>query len=118
MCWITYHDYLQGESAWDYCWKGISRKGYRAKKNRHIDYGNLEYETILRFLYLLDEHVRNCLNYLIDYWPSLDVCKEPHLSSTHGVSMKGDIIEIYLAGLRGEPVFSATHSKYASMQTA
>ena len=35
----------------------------------------------------------------------IDVCKEPHLSSTHGVSMKGDIIEIYLAGLRGETVF-------------
>ena len=107
MCWITYHDYyyLNGKYAWDYRWKVISQEGYHVRKNRHIDYGNLEYETMLRFLYLLDEHIRNCLNYLIDYWPSLDVCKEPHLSSTHGVSMKGDIIEIYLAGLRGETVF-------------
>ena len=110
MCWITYHDYyyLNGKYAWDYRWKVISQEGYHVRKNRHIDYGNLEYETMLRFLYLLDEHVRNCLNYLIDYWPSLDVCKEPHLSSTHGVSMKGDIIEIYLAGLRGETVFRDT----------
>ena len=110
MCWITYHDYyyLNGKYSWDYRWKVISQKGYHVRKNRHIDYGNLEYETMLRFLYLLDEHVRNCLNYLIDYWPSLDVCKEQHLSSTHGVSMKGDIIEIYLAGLRGEPVFRDT----------
>ena len=60
---------------------------------------------MLRFLYLFDEHVRYYLRYLIDYWPSLDVCAGPHLSSTHGVSMKGDIIEIYLAGLRGETVF-------------
>ena len=39
MCWITYHDYLQGESAWAYRWKGISRKGYHVRKNIHIDYG-------------------------------------------------------------------------------
>ena len=110
MCWITYHDYyyLNGKYSWDYRWKVISQKGYHVRKNRHIDYGNLEYETMLRFLYLLDEHVRNCLDFLIDYWPSLDVSKEPHLSSTHGVSMKGDIIEIYLAGLRGETVFRDT----------
>ena len=69
------------------------------------------------FLYLLDEQVRNCLDYLIDYWPFLDVCNEPHLSSIHGVIMTGDIIEIYLAGFRGETVF-ATHSMYASMQMA
>ena len=60
---------------------------------------------MLRFLYLFDEHVRTYLDYLIHYWPSLDVCEGPHLSSPHGVSMKGDIIEIYLAGLRGEAVF-------------
>ena len=88
----------------------LSRKKatYHVRKNRHIDYGNLEYETMLRFLYLIDEHVARCLDYLIEYWPSLDVCEEPHLSSRHGVSMKGDIIEIYLAGLRGEIVFHDT----------
>ena len=119
MCWITYHDYyyLNCTYAWDYHWKGISQEGYHVRENRHIDYGNLEYETMLRFLYLLDEQVRNCLDYLIDYWPFLDVCNEPHLSSIHGVIMTGDIIEIYLAGFRGETVF-ATHSMYASMQMA
>ena len=102
MCWITYHDYyyLNGKYAWDYRWKVISQEGYHVRKNRHIDYGNLEYVTMLRFLYLLDEHVARCLDYLIEYWPSLDVCEEPHLSSSHGVSMKGDIIEIYLAGMQ------------------
>ena len=105
MCWITYHDYLQGESAWAYRWKGISRKGYHVRKNIHIDYGNLEYVTMMRFLYLFDDHVAKCLDYLTEYWPSLSVCEEPHLSSRHGVSMTGDIIEIYLAGLRGETVF-------------
>ena len=51
MCWITYHDYyyLNGKYAWDYRWKVISQEGYHVRKNRHIDYGNLEYVTMLRF---------------------------------------------------------------------
>ena len=105
MCWITYHDYLRGESSWAFRWKGISTKGYHVKRNRHIDYGNLEYVAMLRFLCLIDEDVAKFLDYLIEYWPSLSVCEGPHFSSKHGVSMKGDIIEIYLAALRGDTLF-------------
>ncbi len=48
MCWITCHDYyyLNGKYAWDYRWKVISQEGYNVRNNRHIDYGNLEYETM------------------------------------------------------------------------
>ena len=57
MCWITYHDhyYLNGQYAMDYHWKGISQEGHLYRTNRHIDYGNLEHETMLLFPYLLDE---------------------------------------------------------------
>ena len=105
MCWLSYDDNLRGESAWTYRWKPISCDGYHVKKNHIIDYGNMEYVTILRFLYLYDEYIAQCLDYLISRWPSLNVCQEPHLSSWHGVSMKGDVIEIYLAALRGELIF-------------
>ena len=105
MCWITYHDYLHGQSSWTFRWKGISTNGYHVRRNRHIDYGNLEYVAMLRFLCLIDAEIAKFLDYLIEYWPSLSVCEGPHLCSKHGVSMKGDIIEIYLAGLRGETLF-------------
>ncbi len=53
----------------------VSReKAITSEKNRRINYGNLEYVTMMRFLYLLDDHVAKCLDYLIEYWPSLTVC--------------------------------------------
>ena len=106
MSWITYHDYLRGESSWTFRWKDISTNGYHIRRNRLIDYGNLEYVAMLRFLCLIDEEIAKFLDYLTEYWPSLSVYEGPHLCSEHGVSMKGDIIEIYLAGLRGEPLFA------------
>ena len=72
MCWITYHDYQQGQSAWTYRWKGTSHDGYHLRKNKLIDYGNQEYVTILRFLHMLDDDIAKCLDYLITYWPSLN----------------------------------------------
>ena len=71
MCWLSYNDHLQGESAWTYRWKAISCDGYHVKKNHIIDYGNMEHVTILRFLYLYEKYVAQCLDYLISRWPSL-----------------------------------------------
>ena len=105
MCWLSNNDHLQGESSWTFRWKALSHDGYHVRKNQIIDYGNMEYVTIVRFLYLYDEYMAQCFDYLISLWPSLDVCPGPHLSSWHGVSMNGDVIEIYLAALRGERVF-------------
>ena len=50
MSWITYHDYLRGESSWTFRWKDISTNGYHVRRNRLIDYGNLEYVAMLRCL--------------------------------------------------------------------
>ena len=61
---------------------------------------------MLCFLCLIDEEIAKFLDYLTEYWPSLSVYEEPHRCSEHGVSMKGEIIEIYLAGLRGETLFA------------
>ena len=97
LCWITYHDYSRGESSWNVRWKSVSRDGYHVRRNRHIDYGNLEYVAMLRFLCLIDEEIAKFVDYLTEYWPSFRVYEGPHLCSMHGVSMKGDIIEIYLA---------------------
>ena len=53
----------------------VSReKVITSEKNIHIDYGNLEYVTMMRFLYLFDDHVAKCLDYLTEYWPSLHKC--------------------------------------------
>ena len=51
-----------------------------------------------RFLCLMDDEMAKFVDYLTEYWPSLSVYEGPHLCSKHIVSMKGDIIEIYLAG--------------------
>ena len=106
LCWITYHDYSRGESSWNVRWKSVSRDGYHVRRNRHIDYGNLEYVAMLRFLCLIDEEIAKFVDYLTEYWPSFRVYEGPHLCSMHGVSMKGDIIEIYLAALRGDTHFA------------
>ncbi len=106
LCWITYHDYSRGESSWNFRWKSVSRDGYHVRRNRHIDYGNLEYVAMLRFLCLIDEEIAKFVDYLTEYWPSLSVYEGPHLCSMHGVSMKGDVIEIYLAALRGDTHFA------------
>ena len=98
MCWITYHDYLRGESSWTFRWTCVSTNGYHVRRNKHIDYGNLEYVAMLRFLCLMDEEMAKLVDYLTEYWPSLSVYEGPHLCSKHIVNMKGDIIEIYLAG--------------------
>ena len=58
--------------------------------------------AILCYLCLIDDEIAKFLGYLIEYWLFLSVYDGLHLCSEHGVSMKGDIIETHLAGLRGE----------------
>ena len=46
-------------------------------------------------------NLAQCLEFRIEHWPSLD----SHAFSKHGISMKGDIIEVCLAALRGNELF-------------
>ena len=73
-------------------------KCYHVRRNKHIDYGNLEYVAMQRFLCLMDDEMAKFVDYLTEYWPSLSVYEGPRLCSKHIVNMKGDIIEDYLAG--------------------
>ena len=45
----------------DVRWKGISANCYHVKRNRHLDYGNLEYVAILCYLCLIDDEIAKFL---------------------------------------------------------
>ena len=101
VCAITYDDYRQGHAGWIYRWKVLSQNGYDVHKNRWVDYGNAEYASLFGFLYLHDDSLKKYLDFLITYWPSLG----PSCNSEHAYSMKGDVLEICLAALRGDQLF-------------
>ena len=107
MCWITHHDhyYLNGQYAMDYhLERYLARRPSLQNKQAHRLWQSGAWDDAsfsLSAWWAGFEH-------LIDFWPSLDVSNELHLVSIHGVSMKGDIIEKYLAGLRGETAFCDT----------
>ena len=101
VCAITYDDYLKGHTAWTYRRKELSHKGYDVHKNRWVDYGNAEYASLFGFLYLHDDLLKEYLDFIIEYWPSLG----PNCDSEHAYSMKGDVLEICLAALRGDQLF-------------
>ena len=101
VCAITYDDFFQGHTAWKYRWKVLSQKGYDVHKNRWVDYGNAEYASLFGFLYLHDDFLKQYLDSIIEHWPSL--C--PNCDSEHAYRMKGDVLEICLAALRGDQLF-------------
>lgn len=109
MCILTHHDYtLRGDwPAWEHRWKPVSAKGCDVIRGRIVDYGNVEYATILQFLYLQDSNCKQAIDYLVIYWASIHPT-DPHHYTEHGVSMQGDVIEICLAALRGHPDFDMT----------
>ena len=107
MCNHSYNDYMsRGDCTWDYRWKPVSHQGSDWRRHREIDYGNVEYASILQFFYLQDRYCACCIDYLVTYWPSIDPCRMPQTS--HGINMQGDIIENCLAALRGHADFDMT----------
>ena len=110
MCIITFTDHASSETTpgWDYRWKPTSEHGYDVGYgNRCVDYGNMEYATILQFLYLQDQYCQEYIDYLVSYWPSIHPASWP--LSNHAVEMQGDVIEIFLAALRGHDNFTMTN---------
>jgi hypothetical protein len=107
MCEVTRDDYANhGVSAWTTRWKEISHRGGKVRKNKFIDYGNYEYSALVWLLCKYDNYCAECIRFLAFYWPSLDPFNKTHVSD-HGFSMKGDVIEIFLAALEGEELFKA-----------
>ena len=85
--------------------KTLSEGGYDTTCNglRIIDYGNWEYTSVLGALCLIQPSLHSLLNRLQVTWPSLDMWFEP--KSDHQYEMLGDIMEIVMAGLRGDAFF-------------
>ena len=107
MCCITYDDYQTSAQTpgWDYRWKPTSRLGCDVRRrDRIVDYGNMEYATILQLLYLQDSCCRERIDFISEYWHSIHPLKRP--LSDHCVEMQGDVIEVCLAALRGHPYFN------------
>ena len=104
MCVLTHADYMNDRDAWVHRWKAVSEAGFDVRNERIVDYGNWEYTAIVQFLYLQDPKCKELIDYLATYWPSLHPLDHLH-SSPHGVIMKGDIVEICLAALRGHRDF-------------
>ena len=112
------------DPTWSGRWKPISEKGHDLCKNIVIDYGNEEYTTILQFLWFHSPKCNLAISNLCtepdSFWPSLHPEDITHFGP-HGVIMKGDLIEICLAALRGSAneVFGhevlETHMKLRSL---
>ena len=112
------------DPTWSGRWKPISEKGHDLFKNIEIDYGNEEYTTILQFLWFHSPKCNLAISNLCtepdSFWPSLHPEDITHFGP-HGVTMKGDLIEICLAALRGSAneVFGhevlETHMKLRSL---
>ena len=105
MAQATYMYFVQhgNKEDWKHRWKRLSHLGYDVIKNRLVDYGNKEYGAVVQALALLDDDFKVLLEYLVKYyWPSLDAFDPEHLTSENGIEKKGDLIEIFLAVLRGD----------------
>ena len=88
-------------------WKEVSETGMDTYQDRELDYGNLEYNVILGFFHHCDPSIAGHLDFLKQYWLSLGLFRPEHAESPHGISMKGDIIEICLSALRAHDLFRA-----------
>ena len=82
-------------------WKKLSSRGYDVRRGVVVDYGNQEYQVVLLALIASDRTggLKAALTDLSTTYPSLHPRSSP---TDHAVSMKGDVIEIFMAVLRGE----------------
>ena len=102
--WVTFHDYQAGLSSWGCRWKALSHDGYDVRHSRQVDYGNVEYSCLLTCFTLIDPVFAVQLEWLCEYWPSLNPLDSAH-HTDHGYEMQGDLIEIFMAALRCDALF-------------
>ena len=89
--------------SWSTHWKPISKHGYDVIKNRTVDYGNIEYAMLLSLFVARDPWCNCCIRTMATDFSSLD----PGAQLTeHAIEMQGDVVEIWLAALRGHEFFS------------
>ena len=94
-----------GVDSFRHRWKLVSMHGYDvSKKNLKIDDGNLEYATLLQFLYYHDAWCREYIDYLVYFWPPIHPCNP--CEYTDSLNMQGDVIRICIAALRGHEDFN------------
>ena len=87
----------------DLGWKEMSFNGYDVRtRTQTIDYGNKEYRTFARALSLTDPRINVQLVRLSFYWLSMHP-DQPDTWDT--LDRQGDLVEIFLAALRGEDFF-------------
>lgn len=89
---------------WHDHWREISKEGYDIIRETKTDYGNMEYCVIYKFLCAYSPDVEDSMTWLAEYFPTL----HPNLygyETEHSLCMKGDIIKIIMAALRGHDDF-------------
>lgn len=91
-------------TAWADHWKVVSYEGRDFIRGREVDYGNSEYTVLLGCFCHWSPQCNQCMEWLgTHYFPSL----HPHAELTdHSKEMKGDVLEICMAALRGHPEFA------------
>jgi len=82
----------------------LSHDGYDVRHSRQVDYGNVEYSCLLTCFTLIDPVFAVQLEWLCEYWPSLNPLDSAH-HTDHGYEMQGDLIEIFMAALRCDALF-------------
>ena len=100
---LSYEHYLHNgmiQEPWSLRWKAISEQGGDMIGTQFVDYGNREYTDVFAFFYAYDDQMAALIDWLVAWWPSLSPFDRLHRGE-HGISMKGDVVEICLAALRG-----------------
>ena len=100
---------VDGHTAWKSYWKAPSSLGYDVVRNRCIDYGNKEYNTLLYAFLMLDETMWAQYYQLGRFWPSLLVIPS---QTEHQMNMQGDVVEILLAATRAHMPFGTIPEEY------
>jgi hypothetical protein len=95
------------EVAWHDHWKNISHEGYDTRSGKCLDYGNFCYSQVLNALCELSPTLSGVLRWMaLNHFGSL----QPTLTrgeTRHAINMKGDVIEIMMAALRGHDEFTS-----------
>ena len=108
MCDLHYRHHR--DEGWDRYWKGVSREGYDIIRGHILDYGNMEYTVLYKCICAWSPPCNELMLWLAQYFPSLHptLCNE----TEHSISMKGDVVEICMAALRGHPDFEGALSSF------
>ena len=93
--------------SWQSMWKPHTRLGFDVIGNRVIDYGNVEYATLLGSITIMGRHTTfETIGRLSRIWPTLCRWRLPVGHQTENATeMQGDAIELLFAALRGHEKF-------------